>query len=142
MWRKQLKNAFRQFKANPLFTAINLFGVSITLTFLMVFVTRYDYEINPGPPEIHARQSLHFDYAYMQGPGQANWGTLAYGFIREHVLPLRKYGTVAFFSQKNIAQKRENTSRHYVAKFCNAAYWRIMDFDFVKGTPFYGQHIA
>lgn len=141
MWRIHFKTAVRQFKANPLFAGINLFGIGITLTFLMVFITRYDYEMHPGPPEVYADEVLYFDYLYMHGPQKARWGRPSFSFLEKHVLPLKNEGQLAFYGQEKMEVHHGNAVRKYMLKYCNATYWQMMQFNFLEGQAFNKQHI-
>jgi putative ABC transport system permease protein len=145
MLKNYFKIAIAVLKRRKFFTFISLFGISFTLTILIVLTAFLDHLISPQYPDTKRNRSLYINTAtrinskthyYSNGP-------LSFYFLNKYVGSMKtpeKVGIASIFIPTNTYVN--NKKLVIDVKFTNAAFWDIQEFEFIEGRPYTAQEIA
>lgn len=145
MLTNYLKIAWKVLLRHPFYTFITLFGISLTLTVLMVLTSFVDHLIGSHYPEYKRNRSLYLlQIKLSDSTNSASSGSdFSYKFLKRHVLPLRTPEKVALVSTWAWANSYIDGKRIKVkSKFSDANFWDVTDFTFLEGKPYTEQNIA
>ncbi|GAA4451745.1 ABC transporter permease [Nibrella saemangeumensis] len=140
-----IKIAWKVLLRHPFYTFITLFGISLTLTVLMVLTSFVDHLVGSHYPENRRDELLYIQrMAQRDSTRQSTrMGPLSYNFIKQYVLPLKtpeKVGVASMFSFANAYVNGQRLSLQ--TKLTDAGFWEVTDFEFLEGKPFNEQNIA
>lgn len=140
-----LKIAWKVLLRHPFYTFITLFGISLTLTVLMVLTSFLDHLLAPHYPEHKRERTLYVSRLALKDSAQQSTssGPLSFNFIKTYIKPLQtpeKVGLTTFFGFSNAYVNGKRISLQ--TKFTDAEFWEITDFEFMEGKPFNAQTIA
>ncbi len=149
MWKNHLKIALKVLLRRKFITAVSLLGIGFTLTVLMVAAALVDHRIGPCPPETRGDRLLKVTGAclvnedfYKEGSGSVSAGGLGFGLVR-HVKKLQTPEKIAVYeNNRQQATYQGGEKRLLDVKATDAAYWEIMEFDFLEGRPFTADEVA
>ncbi|GAB4026092.1 ABC transporter permease [Spirosoma gilvum] len=140
-----IKIAWKVLLRHPFYTFITLFGISLTLTVLMVLTSFLDHIFGTHYPETKRDRTLYImqmDQRDSARTGRSS-GPMSFKFLTDYVKTLKtpERSTICTFV---------NTSNAYVGsqkiklntKFTDAEFWRVADFEFLEGKPYNEQNIA
>ncbi|WP_338874166.1 ABC transporter permease [Spirosoma sp. SC4-14] len=140
-----IKIAWKVLLRHPFYTFITLFGISLTLTVLMVLTSFLDHIFGTHYPETRRDRSLYIMQMSQRDSarsGQSS-GPMSFKFLTDYVKTLKtpERSTISTFI---------NSSNAYVGsqkiklntKFTDADFWRVNEFDFLEGKPYNEQNIA
>ena len=139
MLKNYLITAWKVFLRRKFFTFINLFGIALTLTVIMVVSAIADSYLFPVGPEKHTDRyrivnkvlltDKNHSYVERSQPG--------YKFLKDNVFRLKTPEIISinggateiaiFLGEQKLLQQFRPT---------DANYWRILDFEFVEGRPY------
>ena len=143
MLKNYFKIAIAVLKRRKFFTFISLFGISFTLTILMVMTAFIDKVVNDSYPDRKRDRSLYINGIEQRGPQAFNGSALSFYFLNHYARGLKtpvKVGISSRFNGTNTYVNNKKIAINY--KYTNADFWDIMDFDFIEGKPFSAQQIA
>jgi putative ABC transport system permease protein len=144
MLKNYFKIAIAVLKRRKFFTFISLFGISFTLTILIVLTAFVDNVINANYPEAKRDRSLYITMIKQKdtkNQGQMN-GPASYYFLDRYVNTLKtpeKVAISSFFSATN--SYVDNKKLVINLKYTNAAFWDVMEYKFLEGKPYTLQQI-
>jgi len=121
------------------FTFVSLFGISITLTVLMVVVSFLDHLVSPNVPETKRDRSLYLLSVVMTDNDRQGYSQNPPGFhlVNEFAKKLKTPEKVSMFSIFETANAFSNNQKLSLDfRYTDAEYWEILDFEFVEGKPF------
>ncbi len=139
MIKNYLITAFKVFKRRKFFTFISLFAISFTLMVLMVAVAFLDAMFGPNPPETRKNRILGIYSIHLtDNEGTASWdGSPGYKFLDRYARDIPGverlsivgpgWGSPFFHQGEKI---------NYYGKQTDGAFWKIMDFSFIEGSPY------
>lgn len=140
MLANYLKVAVKVLLRRKFFTFISLFGISLTLTVLMVAVALADHVFAPQAPEVLAGRSLGIYSLGMRGPSNSSRSNAGYLFLDRFVRPLRELPAVEAVTVFTVAQQASSyvNGRKIESELrrTDGEYWQVMRFDFLEGGPF------
>jgi putative ABC transport system permease protein len=142
MLKNYFKIAIAVLRRRKFFTFISLFGISFTLTLLIVLTAFIDKVVNDDYPDRKRDRSLYINMMEERGPQSMNGGALSFSFIKKYVTTLNTPVKVAIssgFSGTNTYVNNKKIAINY--KYTNADFWEVLDFDFVEGKAFSKQQI-
>lgn len=143
MLKNYFKIAIAVLKRRKFFTFISLFGISFTLTILMVLTAFIDKVVNDNYPDRKRDRSLYVNSMELRGPNSMNGGALSFYFLDHYARSLKTPVKVGISSGVNGTNTYVNNKKITVNyKYTNADYWEITDYDFVEGKAFSRQQIA
>lgn len=142
MLKNYFKIALAVLRRRKFFTFISLFGISITLTILMVLTALIDKVANDDYPDKKRDRSLYINSIEEVGKNDRNGGPLSFYFLNHYVGSLKTAVKVAIHSGSNATNTYINNKKIDVRyKYTNAAFWEVTGYDFREGKPFTQQQI-
>ncbi len=140
MFKNYLKITWAVLKRRKFFTFISLFGISFTLTVMIVVVAFLDHLFAPNYPELQRDKILYVPRAQLMDTtkGWSNTGPVGYHFIKEYVLNMKTPDKVAFTTNPNTtnAYSPNGSKLRLFYKYTDAHFWEVNNFDFVDGKPY------
>ncbi|MFA6246055.1 MAG: ABC transporter permease [Mucilaginibacter sp.] len=144
MLKNYFKIAIAVLKRRKFFTFISLFGISFTLTVLMVLTAFIDRVGNSNYPDKKRDRSLYILNMEMTGSknGAMTKGPHSFYFLEHYAKSLKTPVKVAISSMFDFSSAYVNNKKVPISmKFTNADYWDVLDYDFLEGKPFGKQQI-
>ena len=144
MLKNYFKIAIAVLKRRKFFTFISLFGISFTLTILIVLTAFVDNLTGANYPEVNRDRSLYITFIQQKDTknnGQMN-GPASYYYLSHYVSTLKtpeKVGIGSMFSPTNAYV---NDKKLVIdLKYTNDTFWDVIGYDFVEGKPYNRQQI-
>lgn len=144
MLKNYFKIAIAVLKRRKFFTFISLFGISFTLTVLMVLTAFIDRVGNSNYPDKKRDRSLYIlnmEMTSSKTHGMSK-GPHSFYFLDHYTKSLKTPVKVAISSMFDFSSAYVNNKKVPISlKFTNADYWDVLDYDFLEGKPFGKQQI-
>lgn len=140
-----IKIAWKVLLRHPFYTFITLFGISLTLTVLMVITSFLDHLIGSHYPETKRNRTLYIERMEMATAdgGSSMAGPMSYKFLADFVKTLKTPERVTIHSSNQRSNAYVGTQRIRLdTKFTDADFWDVTEFDFLEGKPYTAQNIA
>ena len=131
------KIAIAVLKRRKFFTFISLFGISITLTMLIVLTAFIDKVVNDNYPDKKRDRLLYINTIEQRGEHARNSGPMSFYYLTRYAGQLKTPVQMAISSTPigtNTYVNNKKLSFNY--KYTNAAYWELLDYDFLEGKGF------
>ncbi|WP_199140567.1 ABC transporter permease [Pedobacter sp. ASV12] len=145
MLKNYFKIAIAVLKRRKFFTFISLFGISFTLTILMVATAFLDKVISAGYPDNKRDRSLYVATMEFNNTKQGwiNRSDVSFYFLDHYVATLKTPEKLAISSSAQATNAYINNKKIVINfKFTNAAYWEVLEYNFLEGKPYSAQEIA
>ncbi len=144
-----LKIAWKVLQRRKFFTFISLFGISFTLMILLVVYAMFDHTLGPQMPERRLDRMLFVTSITLWGPNTSSQTNPSYSFLERFVRPMRtpERVSVSTGGGSTVAYVG-NTKLKLDQKYTDAAFWQVLDFDFLEGRAYSpaevraGAHVA
>ncbi|GAB3319312.1 ABC transporter permease [Larkinella ripae] len=145
MLTNYIKIAWKVLLRHPFYTFITLFGISLTLTVLMVLTSFIDHLFGAHYPETKRDRSLYLQFMTLTDSSRSSrsQGPMSFKFLKKHAKTLKTTERVtvcSFFSTSNAYVGSQKIKLN--TKFTDADFWHVMEFDFLEGKPYNEQNIA
>jgi putative ABC transport system permease protein len=144
MLKNYFKIAIAVLKRRKFFTFISLFGISFTLTILIVLTAFVDNLTSANYPEGKRDRSLYLVTVQQKDTknmGQRN-GPASFNYLETYVKTLKTADKVAIASMFTSTNTYVNNKRLVIdMKYTNDQFWDVMDFRFIEGKPYTLQQI-
>ncbi|SDP77932.1 putative ABC transport system permease protein [Mucilaginibacter sp. OK268] len=137
MLKNYFKIAIAVLRRRKFFTFISLFGISFTLTILLVLTSFIDKVVGDSYPDRKRDRSLYVTRLQESGKDGQSSSTPSYYFLTHFVGSLKtpvKLGISTSFAGTNTYVNNKKLAVNY--KYTNADYWDIMEYDFIEGKAF------
>jgi putative ABC transport system permease protein len=135
--KAQIKLALKVLSRRKAFTAISLFGISMTLTVLMVAAAILDAVVSPRDPETRADRTLLVARIGQYGPEGGRTSDPGYGFLEQYMKTLPNVEKASIFTNvQSAATYRDGARIDTMLKRTDGEYWQILDFNFLEGGPY------
>lgn len=139
-----IKIAWKVLLRHPFYTFITLFGISLTLTVLMVLASFIDHLVGAHYPENKRSRSLYIT-SVIQTDSTHNarsMGPASFKFLTQYAKSLKtpeivSLSTIFGFTNTYVNGKRIKLN----TKFTDAEFWQATDFEFLEGKPYNNQNI-
>jgi len=142
MLRNYFKIAIAVLRRRKFFTFISLFGISFTLTILLVLTAFIEKVVGDNYPDRKRDRSLYIVRLEQEGKGNSTSAGLSYYFLDHFTKNLKTPINIAISSGANGTNTYVNNKKIAVRyKYTNAAYWDILEYDFLEGKPFNKQQV-
>jgi len=144
MLKNYFKIAIAVLKRRKFFTFISLFGISFTLTILMVGVAFLDKVISPDYPDYKRERSLYVTTMEMSNSkeGWLNRSDVSFYFLDHYVSRLKNIEMMAISSNAKASNAYVNNQKIVIEyKYTNADYWKVLEYAFSEGKPYTQQQI-
>jgi putative ABC transport system permease protein len=138
------KIAIAVLRRQKFFTFISLFGISFTLTIVIVVAAFVDETFSPGYPDVNRDRELYVDRMQLRNTkneSSINAGP-SYYFIDHYVSRLRTPVKIAILSGSSPVTTYIN-SKKYVnsVRSTNDQFWEVLQYDFIEGKPYTKQQV-
>lgn len=142
MLKNYFKIAIAVLKRRKFFTFISLFGISFTLTILLVMTAFIDKVINDNYPDRKRDRSLYISHIELRGKESMNSSGLSYSYITRFISKMKTPVKIAISSGFGSTNTYVNNRKIVINyKYANADFWDVLDFDFVEGKPISKQQV-
>jgi len=144
MLKNYFKIAIAVLKRRKFFTFISLFGISFTLTILMVGTAFIDKMISTDYPDLKRDRSLYISTMELNNSkeGWMNRGNVSLNVLNTYVSTLKTPEKLAISSMAASTNTYINNKKIKVDyKYTNAAYWEVMEYVFLEGKPYTQQQL-
>lgn len=144
MLKNYFKIALAVLKRRKFFTFISLFGISFTLTILMVTTAFMDKVLSPAYPDYRRDRSLYISQVALTNTkeGWYNGNSASFSFLNDYVSKLKMPEKVGIFTFSSSANAYVDNRKLVIEfKYTNAAFWEIAEFEFLEGKPYNLQQI-
>jgi len=144
MLKNYFKIAIAVLKRRKFFTFISLFGISFTLTILIVLTAFVDNVTSANYPEVNRDRSLYIISIQQKDTkhqGQMN-GPASYYFLSHYVSTLKTPVSVAISSLFTPTNTYVNNKKLVInMKYTNDDFWNVLQYKFLEGKPYTQQQI-
>jgi putative ABC transport system permease protein len=139
MLTNAIKLAWKVLLRHPFYTFVTLFGISLTLTVLMVMTSFMDHLIGNHYPEHKRERMLYIQKVFEQDSLKQSSRSMAasFNFMKKYVISLKtpeKVGITTFIGFANTYVNGHRISLQ--TKMTNAGFWDVADFEFLEGKPY------
>jgi putative ABC transport system permease protein len=134
-----LKIALVVLKRRKFFTFISLFGISFTLTILMIATSFVDKMLSPSYPDLKRDRSLYISSVGLENTkeGWYNGSSASFHLLDQYVAKLKTPEMVGIYTFASPSNAYVNNKKVVIeSKHTNAAYWDIAEYDFIEGKPY------
>lgn len=134
-----IKIAWKVLLRHPFYTFITLFGISITLTVLMVVTSFMDHLLGVHYPEGNRDRSLFVTSVVQKDTTRSSRSSspMSVRFIQKYLKTMHTPERVGMTSMFTFANAYVNGKRiKLYTKYTDADFWRVCTFEFLDGKPF------
>jgi len=145
MLTNYIKIAWKVLLRHPFYTFITLFGISLTLTVLMVLTSFLDHLFGAHYPELKRDRSIYIQVMTQLDSTHTGrtQGPMSFKFLTKHAKALKSAERVTICSMFNASNAYVGSQKIDLStKYTDADFWRVTDFDFLEGKPYNEQNIA
>ena len=145
MLKNYFKIAIAVLRRRKFFTFISLFGISLTLTVLLVVTAFFDKMFSPGYPDFNRNRSLHISKVAIKNTkeGWYNGSSASFHLLENYISKLKSPEKVTLFTFSNSTNAYVNNKKLSLDyKFTDAVFWEIANFQFLEGKPYSSSDIA
>jgi putative ABC transport system permease protein len=139
MLKNYFKIAIAVLMRRKFFTFISLFGISFTLMVLMVVTAFIDRVGNSKYPDKKRDRCLYIVGMEMKGSktGYMSRGPHTFYYLDHYAGSLKIPQKIAISSMFDFSSAYVNNKKIAInQKYTNAAYWDVLDYDFLEGRPY------
>ena len=137
MLSNYIKIAIKVLSRRKFYTFVSLFGIAFTLLILNICVAFMDHTFAPMAPESRLREILTIEQAVLKGPSWSSSSNPGYGLLDQYARDLPGVKTFAMTSNHRGVSAFVNGEKvRPELRRTDAAYWEILDFEFVEGAPY------
>lgn len=144
MLKNYFKIAIAVLKRRKFFTFISLFGISFTLTILIVLTAFVDNVTSANYPEVNRDRSLYITTLEQKNTKSFSRqnGPASFYYLNHYVSTLKTPSKVAISSFFSATNTYVNNKKLVInLKYTNNAFWDVMQFNFTEGKPYTLQQI-
>jgi len=142
MLKNYIKIAFKVLLRRKFFTFISLFGISFTLTVLMVVTAFFDHTFGPMDPETQFRRTLAVQFACMYGDDGMGNSSAGYKLLDRYARGLSGVERLSIFANAETVTSYVNGQKVSSSlKRTDGEYWNVLQFTFLEGGPYSTQDV-
>jgi putative ABC transport system permease protein len=139
MLKNYFKIAIAVLKRRKFFTFISLFGISFTLTILIVLTAFLDHVLSPSYPDVNRNRELFVNRIRVESSKKsyAMQNPLSFYFFQHYVSKLKTPLKIAVYSGGEVSNGFKDNRKIIVElKYTNLAFWEVYQFVFLEGKPY------
>ncbi|SHG79936.1 ABC transporter permease [Pedobacter caeni] len=144
MLKNYFKIAIAVLKRRKFFTFISLFGISLTLTILIVLSAFLDVMLSPAYPDVKRSRELFISRVVLKSDkgNYTSQSPSSLYFIKNFVSTMKRPEKIAVHTGRNTTNAYQNNKKMEVElMYTNVPFWEVYEFDFIEGKPFNGQDL-
>ena len=145
MLRNYFLTAIAVLRRRKFFTFISLFGISFTLTILIVLTAFIDHAVNASYPETERDRSLYINFIRLQDTKHQGrqTGPASFYFLSHYAGSIKTPAKLAISTMFTSTNTYINNKKLAInMKHTNEVYWDVLHFRFIEGKPYTAQQIA
>ena len=125
------------------YTFISLFGISLTLTVLIVITSFFDNLFAPNYPEVNRDRSLYISRISQKDTvhNSLSSSDMSFYFIQKYISTLKTPEKVAIVGNSGINTYLNGQKAFIRIRYTDANFWDVTSFDFLEGKPFTSETI-
>ena len=139
MFKNYFKIAIAVLRRRKFFTFISLFGISLTLTIVIVLASFIDHLVSAGYPDMYRDKELYVNSLKLTSSktGFANTGPASFYFLDNYVSKLKTPARLAISSVFIATNTYVNSKKLVInLKYTNDQYWDVLEYKFLEGKSF------
>ncbi|ACT96802.1 ABC transporter permease [Dyadobacter fermentans] len=139
MLTNYIKIAWKVLLRHPFYTFITLFGITLTLTVLMVVTSFLDHLFGAHYPENKRSRSLYIASIIQTDSANTTMssGPASFDFLTKYAKSLKSAERVAIMSNFSFSNAYVNGKRIKLnTKYTDVDFWSVTDFEFLEGKPY------
>lgn len=144
MLKNYFKIAIAVLKRRKFFTFISLFGISFTLTILIVLTAFLDHLLSPSYPDVNRSRELfisRIEFRYKEN-GMSR-SPVSFSFLHDYVSKMKTPAKLAIYTSSSAANAYQGDKKIVVEiKYTNADFWKVYQYDFVEGKSYNQQQLT
>lgn len=124
---------------HPFYTFITLFGITLTLTVLMVVTSFLDHLFGAHYPENKRSRSLYIANIVQTDSANTTMssGPASFEFLTKYAKSIKSAERVAIMSNFSFSNAYTNGKRIKLnTKYTDVDFWSVTDFEFLEGKPY------
>lgn len=144
MLSNYIKIAWKVLLRHPFYTFITLFGITLTLTVLMVVTSFLDHLFGAHYPETKRGRSLYIATILQTDSANTTMssGPASFDFLTKYAKSLKTVERVSIMNNFGFSNAYRNGKRIKLnTKYTDADFWHVVDFQFLEGKPYNETHI-
>jgi putative ABC transport system permease protein len=143
MLKNYLKIAYKVLLRRKFFTFVSLFGISFTLFVLIVVVAFVDYLAVPARPGSKFDRTLYVEHIELEGERYHVYSFPSYYLLDRYVRTMKTPEEVSIHSNTStIHTYVGNRKLELDRKLTDAAFWDILEFEFIEGRPYSAEDVT
>lgn len=145
MLKNYFKIAIAVLRRRKFFTFISLFGISLTLTILIVLTSFLDHLLSSSYPDVNRDRELYVNVISLQSSKEfyTNNTPVSFYFIDQYLAKLKTPAKLAFSTFFTPSNAYVNNKKVAINISCtNDQFWEVLQFDFLEGRPYTKQQIT
>ena len=139
MLSNYIKIAWKVLLRHPFYTFITLFGITLTLTVLMVVTSFLDHLFGAHYPEVKRGRSLYIASIIQTDSANTTMssGPASFEFLTKYAKSIKSAERVAIMSNFSFSNAYTNGKRIKLnTKYTDVDFWSVTDFEFLEGKPY------
>jgi putative ABC transport system permease protein len=136
MWKTSFIQFLKIIRQNKFFTFLNLFGMSITITIILIAALKIEATIWPGGPEINNNEMLLIKNSLIENDQYMSMGQINLQVVEDYILKMESPYAIAISSNDPWSYFGENGVEEFNIKNVNDGWWNVFDFNFTHGRAF------
>ncbi|PUZ30032.1 putative ABC transport system permease protein [Chitinophaga costaii] len=137
------KIAIAVLRRRKFFTFISLFGISFTLTIMLVLTAFITSLVGNKYPDKKRDRLLYIRNMELTGPQSMNSSNVSFYMLDHYVRSMATPVQIAIATPyKGTNTYLNNRKIEVNYKYTNADYWQVLDYDFLEGKPYTAQQVA
>jgi putative ABC transport system permease protein len=143
MLKNYLKITFAVMRRRKFYTFISLFGISLTLTVLLVITAFFDNLFAPNYPEGNRQRSLYASRLEQRDTIHSNtsMSPMSRYFIEKYLMTLKTPEKVSAVGNNNLNTYFNKQKAELRVKYVDVNFWEIATFEFIEGKAFNNETI-
>jgi putative ABC transport system permease protein len=144
---KMIKNYFKTFikiaRQNKLFTFLSLFGISMTIMFVMLFSMTIEKITSGSGPEKDLKKILFTEQIKTTNKrGFTSISALAKNLCEQHLKNVKSADVISMYSSTMWEFIMNGKYQSKLVTKTDAEYWNVFDFKFLQGRPYTKDEVA
>jgi len=144
MLKNYFKIAIAVLKRRKFFTFISLFGISLTLTILIVLTAFLDVLTSPAYPDVNRSKELFINKIVLKSNKEnyTSKSPASFYFVNNFVSKMKTPEKIAIHTGRSTTNAYQNNKKMEVElMYTNVPFWEVYQFEFVEGKPFNGHDL-
>jgi putative ABC transport system permease protein len=143
MFKNYLKITFAVMRRRKFYTFISLFGISLTLTVLLVIAAFFDNLFAPNYPEINRERMLYGSRVEQRDTthNNVNISPMSRYFIEQFIMTLKTPEKVSAVGSRTLNTYFNRQKADLRVKYTDVNFWEMTGFEFLEGKAFTAETI-